>query len=87
MVVDSKSGDLLNELEEVDGAVEEGWLKFAFKINVVASGLVALDIVGDVDEGDYMDGELTKYRADDIGVEDVGLWALFGEAFNGLCDC
>jgi hypothetical protein len=31
-----------------------------------------------------VDGELAEDGADDVEVEDVGLWALFGEAFNGL---
>ena len=35
LVVDRESGDLLDELEEVDGAVEEGRLEFAFEIDVV----------------------------------------------------
>lgn len=31
-----------------------------------------------------MDGELAEDGADYVGVEDVGLGALFGEAFDGL---
>jgi hypothetical protein len=31
-----------------------------------------------------VDGELAEDRANDVGVEDVGLRALFGEAFDGL---
>lgn len=31
-----------------------------------------------------MDGELTEYGANDIDVEDIGLRAFFGEAFDRL---
>lgn len=31
-----------------------------------------------------MDGELPKDGADDVGIEDVGLRAFFGETFDGL---
>ncbi len=34
MVVDGEGGDLLDQLEEVDGAVEEGGLEFAFEVDV-----------------------------------------------------
>lgn len=78
MIVDGKGGDLLDELEQVDGAVEEGGFEIAFEINVVAARLVALNIVGDVDEGDDVDCELAKDGADDVGVENVGLGAFFG---------
>lgn len=33
-----------------------------------------------------MDGELAKDGADDVRIEDVGLGAFFGEAFDGLGD-
>ena len=45
---------------------------------------MAVDIVGEIDEGDDMDGELAEDGADDVRVEDVRLGALFGETFNGL---
>ena len=44
----------------------------------------ALDVGGDVDEGDDMDCELPQDRPDDVRVEDVRLGAFFGEAFDGL---
>lgn len=31
-----------------------------------------------------MDGELAEDGADNVGVEDVGLGAFFGETFDGL---
>ena len=86
MVVDGEGGDLLDELEQVDGGVEEGGLEFAFEVGGGGGGcgVVAVDVVGDVDEGGDVDGELAKDGADDVGVEDVGLRAFFGEALDGL---
>ena len=75
---------MLNELEEVDGAVEKGGFEFAFKVDVVAARFVALNIVGKVDEGDDVDGELAENGANDVGVEDVGLGTFFGETLDGL---
>ena len=40
LVVDGKCGDLLDQLEEVDCAVQERGLEFALKINVVISPVV-----------------------------------------------
>jgi hypothetical protein len=40
--------------------------------------------LADVDEGDDVDGELTKNRTDDVDVEDVMLRTLLGEGLNGL---
>jgi hypothetical protein len=34
LVVDGECGDLLDELEEVDGAVEKRWLEFSLQIDV-----------------------------------------------------
>lgn len=34
LVVDGESGDLLDKLEEVDGAVEERWLEFTLQIDI-----------------------------------------------------
>jgi len=34
LVVDGESGNLLDKLEEVDCAVEEGGLEFAFEVDV-----------------------------------------------------
>ena len=38
---------------------------------------MAVDVVGEIDEGDDMDGELAEDGADDVRVEDVRLGALF----------
>lgn len=34
LVVDGKRGDLLNELQQINGAVEERWLEFAFEVKI-----------------------------------------------------
>ena len=84
MVIYCESGDLLDELEEVDGAVEKGGFKFAFEVDVVAARFVALHVIGEVDEGDDVDGELAENGANDVRVEDIGLRPFFGETFDGL---
>lgn len=33
LVIDGEGGDLLDELEEIDGAVEKGWFELAFQID------------------------------------------------------
>ena len=86
MVIYCESGDLLDELEEIDGAVEKGGFEFAFEVDVVAARFVALNIIGEVDEGDDVDGELAKNGADNVRVEDIGLWSFFGETFDGLLE-
>ena len=86
MVIYCKSGDLLDELEEVDGAVEKGGFEFAFEVDVVATRFVALHIIGEVDEGDDVDGELAENGANDVRVEDIGLGSFFGETFDGLLE-
>jgi hypothetical protein len=58
LVVDCEGGDLLDELEEVDGGVEEGGLKFLLEVWVRVFGLDALDVLGYVDKGRDVDGEL-----------------------------
>lgn len=49
LVVDGEGGYLLDELEEVDGAVEEGGLEFAFEIDFRGARFGAVDVVGEVD--------------------------------------
>jgi len=77
LVVDCEGGDLLDELQEVDGAVEERRLELAFEVDVLFAGLDLLDVIREIDEGDDVDGELAEDGANDVGVEDVGLWSLF----------
>ena len=86
MVVDRKSGYLLNKLKEIDGAVEQRWLKLLFEIDLLAvfSWLELVDIIGDVDQGDNVDCELGKYRRDDVPIPDVVLRSLSRQCFNGL---
>ncbi len=86
MIIDGKGRDLLDELEKVDGAIEEGGFKFALEVDLLSSGFDTLDVVGKVDEGDNMDGELAEDGADYVRIEDVGLGAFFREAFYGLGD-
>ena len=86
MVIYCESGDLLDELEEVDGAVEEGWFEFAFEVDVVAARFVALHVVGEVYESDDVDGELAENGANDVRVKDIGLGPFFGETFDRLLE-
>jgi hypothetical protein len=77
---------LLDELEEVDGAVQEGGLKLLFQIDLGAVFLLfkLVDVVGDVDQGGNVDGELSEDGWNDVPIPDVVLWAFFGELFDGL---
>ena len=84
MVVDGEGGDLLDQLEEVDGAVEERGLEFAFEVDVRGTRFGAMNVVGEIDQGRDVDGELAEDRADYVRVEDVGLRPFFGETFDGL---
>ena len=86
MVIYCESGDLLDELEQIDGAVEKGGFELAFEIDVVAARFVALHVIGEVDEGDDVDGELAENGANDVRVEDIGLRSFFGETFDGLLE-
>jgi hypothetical protein len=60
LVVDGESGDLLDQLEQVDGRIEKRWLEFAFEVNVRLLGLRALDILGEVDKRPDMDCKLAE---------------------------
>ena len=84
MVVDGEGGDLLDELEKVNGGVEEGGLEFFLEVRVGVLGLDALDVLRDVDEGGDVDCELAEDGADDVDVEDVVLGTFFGQSLNGL---
>lgn len=56
-----------------DGEREMGYVRFDL-----------LDVVGDVYQGDDVHGELAQDRADDVGIEDIGLGAFFGQLLDGL---
>ena len=86
LIVDSEGGDLLDELKQVDCAVEEGRFEFAFEVDLLGARLDASNIVGEVDERDNMDGKLAEDRPDDVRIEDIRLGSFFREAFNGLGD-
>ena len=87
MVVDCEGGDLLDELEEVDCGVEKRGLEVLFQVRVGVLGFDALYVLGDIDEGDDVDGELTEDGANDVNVEDVVLGTLLREGFDGLKKC
>lgn len=84
LVVDCEGGDLLDKLKEVDCGVEEGGLEFLLEVRVGVFGFDTLDVLGYVDEGDDVNGELTEDGADDVDVEDVVLGTFFGKGFDGL---
>ena len=77
---------MLDQLKEIDGRVEKRGLKFTLEINVGLLGLGTLNVSGDVDQSDNMNGELSENGADDVRVEDVGLRSFLGKCFNGLRD-
>lgn len=60
MVVDGEGGDLLDELEKINRTVEQRWFKFTFEVYVLGARLGSLNIIGNVDKGDDMDGELAE---------------------------
>lgn len=66
----------MNKLQKVDGTVQQGGLKFAFKVDIIRPWLYLVHVVRDIYEGDNVDGKLPKDRSDDIGVEDVRLRSL-----------
>jgi hypothetical protein len=84
LVIDCESGNLLNELQEINRAVEEGGLKLLLEVDVRLLSLSTLYVLRNVDECNNVYGELTKDRADDIEIENVVLGAFFGEGFNRL---
>lgn len=89
LVVDGEGRDLLDELQEVNGAVEERGLELALEVDgpAIFHGLELLDEVGDVDESGDVDGELTEDRGNDVPVPDVVLRALLGKLLDGLKHC
>jgi hypothetical protein len=40
LIVDGERRDLLNQLEQVDGAVKKGWLELALEIDIIFSPVV-----------------------------------------------
>ena len=86
LVVDGEGRDLLDELQQVDGAVEERGLELALEVDgaAVFHGLELGHVLGDVDEGGDVDGELAEDRGDDVPVPDVVLRAFLRELLNGL---
>ena len=75
---------MLDQLEKVNGRVQERGLEFLFQVDVFLFGIGALNVLGDVDERDDVDSELTENRADDVKVEDVVLGSFFGELLDRL---
>ena len=73
----------MDEREQVDGAIEQRGLEIALEVDVRAR-LGALDVAGNVDEGDDVDGELAEDGADEVDVENVGQGPLLRKSFDGL---
>lgn len=84
LVVDGKSRDLLDELKEIDGRVEQRGLKLLLEIRVGVLWLDALDVLRDINEGSDMNSKLSEDRADNISVENVVLRSLLGQRLDGL---
>lgn len=87
MVVDSEGGNLLDELQEVDGRVEKRRLKLFLEVRVGVLGLDTLNVLRDIYEGGNVDGELAEDGSDNVRIENVVLGALFGQSFDGLTCC
>jgi hypothetical protein len=79
LVVDRECADLLDELQEIDCGVEQAGFELGFEVDFgVGRGRgEGVDDIGDVYERGDVDGELAEDGADDVGVEDIGLRALF----------
>ena len=43
-----------------------------------------MDVVGDVNQGGDVDGELAENGRDDVPIPDVVLWSFFGKLFDRL---
>lgn len=84
LVVDCECRDLLDQLQEVDGRVEQRRLELAFEVDFGLFRLGALDVLRDVDERRDVDCELPEDGADDVRVENIGLRPFFRQCFNGL---
>ena len=84
LVVDGEGGDLLNELEKVNCAVQEGGFEFAFEVDVVFLGLGSLDVPRHIDESDNVNSKLAENGANDVWVEDVVLGSFFRKSFDRL---
>lgn len=61
LVVNGKGRYLLDELEQIDCAIEKRRLKLPFEVHILLARLNLLDIIRKVDERDDVDGKLTQY--------------------------
>lgn len=77
LVVDCERRDLLDQLQEVDGRVEQRRLELAFEVDFGLFRLGPLDVLRDVDQRRDVDCELPEDGADDVRVKNVGLRPLF----------
>lgn len=85
MVVDGESGDLLDQLEEIDCRVEQRGLELLLEVDFRAlHGISALDVLRHIDKSGDMDSELAEDRANNVEVEDIMLRTLFRQSFDGL---
>ena len=85
LIVDSEGGDLLDELKEIDGGVEQRRRELGLKVDALGARSELVAEARNVDEGDDVHGELAEDGADDVKVEDVGLGTLLGETLHRLC--
>lgn len=86
LVIDGERGDLLDELQKIDGRVEKRGLKLLLQIDLASRRLLfeLVDVVGDVDQSDDMHNELPKHGGDDVPIPDVVLRPLLRERFDSL---
>ena len=84
LVVDGEGGDLLDELEKVDGRVEQRRRELGLEVDALGARRDLVAEPGNVDERDHVHGELAENGADDVKVEDVGLGTLLGETLDRL---
>ena len=78
LIVDGECGYLLDQLQQVHSTVEEGRLKVPFQVDIWLPRLGPLNVVGKIDEGDYMNRKLAEHRPDNVEIEDVRLRSFFG---------
>ncbi|GKT85998.1 hypothetical protein Ct61P_03848 [Colletotrichum tofieldiae] len=92
LVVDGESADLLDELEQVNSAVEQAGGELGLEVNVTRattymlgewnSRLESVAEAGNVNQSNDVNGELPQNRTNDVEVENVGLRTLLGQALD-----
>ncbi|GJC78632.1 hypothetical protein ColLi_01470 [Colletotrichum liriopes] len=92
LVVNGESADLLDELEQVNSAVEQAGGELGLEVNVTRattymlgewnSRLESVAEAGNVNQSNDVNGELPQNRTNDVKVENVGLRTLLGQALD-----